>query len=355
MTIWEWMRDYEEHAARAGDTEALRMCALHAEAYTLRQDDPARMRELLDEGRRIALGRREPWWAAFFTHWQVETLIYYLDDYREVIERAVKLTLEVRKPAFDGFPLRFGVWCNLVAAYLCVDPRGYAGAIREALEYLRTVTPESGGDSYLLQARRHWFAYELADYDEAERLAREELAMCSRDGDRHLAEHHEVDTHKALCWVAFRRDDTATLATHAQAGDDLARRLGYRYEQALFLLWGAVCARGAGDERAARRLHRQGQSTMERLGQPPGESYFDAVAKLHEQAGEAEAEWAVRERELAMTRGKGQFAYETTVRIKRVRLLRRLGLPVAEEEVSAREAAAQLREPAWYLDEVEKR
>ncbi len=352
MTIWDWIHEQRSRAEASGDREGLRLCRLHADAYELRQDDPARMMEMLDEGRRIAQRRREPWWAAFFEHWQIETLIYYLEDYREVVERAVKLTLEVRRPAFDGFPLRFGVWCNLVAAYLCVDARGHAAAIREALAYLRTVTPDEGGDAYLLMARRHWFAYEMGDYAEAERLARQELAMCQGDDDRNLGMHHEVDTHKALCWIAFRTGDVAMLDTHARAGEELARRLGYSYEQALCTLWRAVCAIQAGDEHQARPLFRQGVARMGRLGQPPGESYFDAVARYHELAGDPEAEWATREAELAAMRGKGQSAYETMVRIKRVRLLRRLGRPWRAEEDEARAAAGKLRDPAWHLREL---
>ena len=64
---------------------------------------------------------------------------------------------------------------------------------------------------------------------------------------------------------------------------------------------------------------------MARLGQPPGESYYDALAAYHEVGGDLAAAWEVRERELATTVGKGQLAYESQVRIKRVRLLRRLG------------------------------
>lgn len=354
MTIWDWMRDYESRAILAGDAEAVRMCRLHGQAYAHRQEEPARMLGVLEEGRRIAARLREPWWVAFFEHWQLETLIYYLDDYREVIERAVRLTLEVRKPAYDGYPLRFGIWCNLLAAYLCVDARGYAQPIREALAYLQSITPPEGGDGYLLQARRHWFAYELGEYEEAERLAREELAMCARDPDRYLATHHEVDTYKALCWIAFRRENWGGLAQSAEAGEALARELDYRYELALFLMWRAACAQRDGDARAARRLSRLGMATMSRLGQPPGESYFDALACYHALVGDLEAAWQAREQELVTTLGKGQIAYEAMVRLKRVRLLAKMMRPVDDELARAREAATRLRAPGWYLGELER-
>ena len=134
MTIWEWIHEFEMLARANGDSERVRLAVLHGEAYGYRQNDPDRMLAMLEEGRRLAVRLREPWWVLFYDHWKLETLIYYKDDYREVIDLAVRLTLELRKPQYDQFPLRFGVWCNLIASYLCVDPRGYAAAIREAID-----------------------------------------------------------------------------------------------------------------------------------------------------------------------------------------------------------------------------
>jgi hypothetical protein len=353
MTIWEWIYDFGQQALRAGDAQRVRLTTIHSEAYEHRQTDPDRMLSMLNEGRRLAQALREPWFVAFFDHWINETYIYYKDDYREVIDQAVRLTLEIRKPAFDQFPLRFGIYCNLVAAYLCVDPRGYARPIRDALDYLGGLVPPEGGDRYLLQARRHWFALELGEFEEANRLALEELDMADGDPDRHTARHHEVDTLKALCWIAFRRNDFDALAGHAALGEECAREMQYRYELAQFILWRAMLARRVGDD-DARRLCRQATHQMARLGQPPGESYYDALAAYHAAGGDLAAAWPVRERELATSIGKGQLAYEAQVRIKRVRLLRRLGRDATQEEAAAREAIAKVREPGWYLGELEK-
>ena len=76
---------------------------------------------------------------------------------------------------------------------------------------------------------------------------------------------------------------------------------------------------------------------MARLGQPPGESYYDALAAFHELGDDSEQAWAVRERELDTTLGKGQLAYECLVRLKRVRLLMKLGRPMEEETQAVRQ------------------
>jgi hypothetical protein len=352
MNIWSWIHDFETEAQARGDRDRIRLATLHGEAYGYRQNDPDRMLALLDEGRRMAVLLREPWWVLFYDHWTLETLIYYKDDYREVIDLAVKATLELRKSIFETFPLRFGIWCNLVAAYLCVEPRGYVAAIREALAYLQDQVPNEGGDRYLLQARRHWFAYEIGELDEARALALEELALADSDPDRHTARHHEVDTYKALCWIAFRQREWPALAEYASAGEERARSIRYRYELALFLLWQALCARRDGHSEQARRLAKQGTGHMARLGQPPGESYYDALACFHEM-GENDGEaWEVRQRELDTTVGKGQLAYECLVRLKRMRLLKKMGLPPEDELKALHRAAAKLRAPEWYLEEL---
>lgn len=354
MTIWDWIHEFELQALAAGDGERLRMARLHSLAYSFRQSDPDRMLAVLEDGRRTAVALQEPWWVLFFEHWKLETYIYYKDDYRTVIDLAVRLTLELRRPVYDAYPLRFGIYCNLVAAYLCVDPRGYAAAIRQALDFLQAQAPPEGGDRYLLLARRHWFAYEIGDLDEAERLATDELAMADADPDRHTARHHEVDTLKAMCWIAFRRGSWTVLADYAQTGEERARVIGYRYELALFLLWRAVVAARdhRGDE--ARRFCRQGTALMARIGQPPGESYYDALAAYHEANDDLPAAWDVRCRELETTIDKGQLAYEAQVRIKRVRLRVRLGLPHTEEATAAAAAVAKLRAPDWYRQALQR-
>jgi hypothetical protein len=353
-SIWEWIAQYEAHALARGNREAVRLARLHSEAYSHRQDNPQHMLALLREGRELALHLHEPWWVAFFEHWQIETLIYYLDDYRHVLDRVIALTLELQKPVFEAYPLRFGIYCNLVAAYLCIDPRGYAPAIQQALDYLGSIVPSEGGDRYLLQARRHWFAYELGRYDEAQRLAQEELAMADADSDRHTALHHEVDTYKALCWIAFRQENWDELELYAELGEQRARDIGYRYELALFLMWRALTAQRQGNAARARGFYRTASGIMTRLGQPPGESYYDAIARFQEESGHLEAAWEAREQEWHQIRDKGQLAYEAQVCVKRVRLLRLLNKPIEQETTRARAAIARLRAPQWYLDELDR-
>jgi hypothetical protein len=69
----------------------------------------------------------------------------------------------------------------------------------------------------------------MGRYAEAEEKALEELAVADADPDRYTAVHHEVDTYKALCWIAFKSNDWNKLDSYALAGEERARQMGYRY------------------------------------------------------------------------------------------------------------------------------
>jgi hypothetical protein len=153
MNVWDWVNDFEAQALAQGDKQRLRLVQLHPEAYSQRHSDPDRMLALCEEGQRLARTLREPWWVLFFEHWAIETLIYYKEDYRTLLDRVVRTTLESRKPVNEQHPLRFHIYCNFVAAYLCIDPRGYGEKVREALAYLESIVPLEGESKFLLLAR----------------------------------------------------------------------------------------------------------------------------------------------------------------------------------------------------------
>lgn len=356
MNVWDWIREFEWQARSRGDDRRARLTHYHPEAFQYRHTEPDRMLALLEEGRRLGRSLGEPWWVLFFDHWRVETLIYYKEDYTSLLDLAVQATLELRKPPLEQHPLRFAIYCNLVAAYLCIDPRGYVSAIQQALDYLHKEVPAEGEEKYLLIARRHWFAYELGRLEEANRLALEELALTDADPDRWIALHHSVDTYKTLCRIAHRRDDWSALMGYARAGEEVARNQGtkYPYELAAFLLAQALWSRHEGREEEAKRLYRRATAQMGRLGKAGDSSYYDALCAYHELGGQLTHALRARDRELEEIRGKGQLAYECECRLKRCRLVRKMGLPLEEEAQAVRIAMKRLREPSWYQTELDR-
>jgi hypothetical protein len=353
MNVWDQVDAFEEQAQARGDAQRVRLARIHAEAYDHRHSNPDRMLGLVEEGLRLARTLGEAWWVIFFEHWRLETQIYYKDDYRTLLDGAVALTLELRKPVHESHPLRFHIWCNLVAAYLCVDPRGYAGPVQQALDFLQKQMPLEGEEKYLLLARQHWYAFELGRYEESAGCCQRALAFADDEPDRHLALHHMVGNYCGLCRLAQRRQSWPALGEAAATGEELARRRSGRYELALFLIWQALAARMEGREEQARRLSRLGTAQMHRLGKTPDDCYHDALSAFHERGSQLPAALRVRDSQLALLLNKGQLATEADCRIQRCRLLARMG-QLPEDEVSAtRTAISHLRAPQTYVDSLE--
>jgi hypothetical protein len=354
MDVWDWVDDFERQARARGDDRRLRLVSLHPEAYEHRETNPDRALALFEEGRRLACALREPWWVLFYDHWRATALMHFKRDLRHVLDLVVQTTLEVRKPLYERHPLRLAVFDDLVAAYLCIDPRGYAPAIAEALRYLEEEVPAEGEPRYMLLARQRAFAFELGMLDEALALARRALALADTDPDARLALHHNVFTYATLCKVAQRKGDWDALGENARAGEEHARRRGHKLELAQFLVWRALWARHERAEEEARRRVRQATAQVARLGMPPTEAYHDALAAFYELAGDLPAALEVRRRQLADLAGKGHLAVEADCRIKTCRLLASMGLPTQEEAEGARGAVARLRAPEWYWGELQK-
>jgi hypothetical protein len=354
MNVWDWVNEFEHEAALRGDTERVRMANLHGEAYRHRHTDPDRMLAILEEGRRMARALNEPWWALFFDHWIVETHIYYKDDYRDVVDRAVRSTLELRKPVFEHHPLRFCVYSNLIAAYLCVDPVGYADPIREGLDYLETLISPEGEEKHLLIARQHWFHFELGQMETSRKYCMRWLAFTEDEPDFHLALHHGVGVHVALCHTSHRLKEWEELAGYATRGEELARTRQARFELSIFLIWQALYLRRQDRREEAARLFRLGTSQMSRLGKKPDDSYYEAACAYHEMSGKLHSALNLRNKQLDEVKDKGQFATEVDCRLERLRLLRTLGEPPEFEIALAREAIGQLRKPESYQERLER-
>src|SRR5689334_4863286 len=150
MSGWDWFDEFERTARQAGDRDRDRLGQLHREAYRFRESDPDHALALLAEGRRLADRLGEPWWVLYYDQQRVHALLHFKQDYRDVLDLAVRNTLQMRKPAWAGFPRQLLIHGDLVSAYLGIDPVGYAEPVRQALEYLDQITPPLCDERYLL-------------------------------------------------------------------------------------------------------------------------------------------------------------------------------------------------------------
>lgn len=353
MSVWDWIDEFAAEASARGDRERLALVDIHPRAYGYRHSDPPHMLALLEDGRRRALALNEPWWVLFFDHWCLETLIYYQDDYRTILDRAVRLTLDLRRPIFEQHPLRFHAHCNLLAAYLCTDPRGHAAQIAAALEYLSSIVPEEGEEKYLLTARYHWFAYEMEQVEEAARLCQRLLEYADLDSDRHLALHHSVGAHLSLCRMALAREDWFALEAHAGIAEELANQRGASYDLGLARLWVAVSSR----QRASSLAPGQLQAALvrfARLKRPADDNYHDALAAYHELDQNVPQAIQVRLAQLERLRNRGQVSAEAETQLHLFRLRALAGLAQDAHIVPFLTTIQGLGTPEYYRERLEQ-
>jgi hypothetical protein len=340
---WDWFDEFEWEARRSGDAERMRLGDLHRHAYRFRETDPDHAIALYTEGRHLALSLREPWWVLYYDQQRVHALLHFKQDYRDVLDLAVRNTLEVRKPGYLAFPRRLLIHGDLVSAYLGIDPIGYAVPIQQALDYLDSEVPPGGDEHYLTLGSQRQFALDRGLLDEAEELAHRSLALAADDRDRSRAQHFLVFTFGALCEVAHRKGDFAALQESARQGEEVTRLVGHQVELAGFLMWQALLAERAGHQERAAALHRQASQRIARLGMPPDSAYRDAECAYHEQAGRLDLALAARDGELALLKDHGRYFLESIGHLKRCRLLARMGRLASADVEQARAVASRLR------------
>lgn len=355
MSVWDWIGEFREETHRSGDRDRTRLLQLYESASNYCRSDPDIMLGLLNEGRALAERLGEAWWVLFYDHWRLQALLHFKGDYREAVDIAVRATLEARKPQYANLPQRVCLHEDLIHAYVGVDPEGHAERITQALDYMTKEVKQDVECRFCIQQCRSEFALRRERWEEAKAASLSLLAMADDEPNRHTATFHSIDACADLCAAALALEDWETLRTWANAGEEMAQGKDDKIlTLARFLVWKAILARRDGDEERARRLLRGARSRVGRVKAFAGEKFYDAWSAYHEQGAEWDAAFKVREVELAAILGKGRLDHEARCRLKRCRLLAKLGQPLDEERQRAREAAHRLKSPQKYLEELDK-
>jgi hypothetical protein len=353
MNKWAWCQEYEREARAKGDEKRLRLTRLRFEAWGLREADPDRAYALYDEGWRLARQLGEPWWAMYYSQRKLQIRMFFGGDYRNAIGAAVEGVLEVRKPQYTAYPFRLNVYFHLVAAYLGVDPLGYAAEIRDAIGTLERDIPRNDTDDFLIEQLKQGFALWLNDLESAERSVQRSLQLANECATRSASDHFLIGAYATLCAIDNERADTSALSEHASTGEVISRRAGYQLRLSEFQLWQGLVALGVGDEASAQRLRRSAIARASRMKKIPSSFWFDALCTWALYKQNLSDAFAVRDRQLTMISGRGCLAYECYCQIERCRLLARMGKPMDKALAAARAAAGKLRDPAPRLAELD--
>jgi hypothetical protein len=355
MSVWDWIMEFTAAAQNRGDQQRLRLLPIFENASQFATKDPDVMLGLLAEGRALSDQLNEPWWVLFFDHWRLQALLHFTYDYRQVLDLAVRATLEARQPKYVLMPQRLCLHEDLIFAYVGTDPAGHAERIEQALDYMQLEVGPDLECRYCVHNCCSEFALQRGRLDEAEAACIRLLALTDAEPDRSTAQHHAVDAYSDLCAVAFARGDWDALRGWATLGEETARRRrNKQLELAEFLAWRAFLERRWGHENLARRLCQAAISRLSHIKALPNENYHDALCAYHEQGHDLENALRARDEELRSIAGKGRFLHETRCRVKRCRLLALLGRLQDADLVAARAVAGQLRFPEAYIAELDR-
>lgn len=356
VDLWGWFDRFYWDALRNGDSERLRMVQLYHAAWDHMEGDPKQAIAYLEQGKAQAQRIGEPCWTLFYDYWLSEAHLFYLDDARGGLDRAVKTAVEARKPMYEQCPVRARVYRILIDVYMVLDPVGYVDKIRETSAYMENEVPQDDDTRYLTQARKSRLAFILDQLDEA-----------YDEGLRFLAISEESDfqqtyAYSLLCHYAYLRGDLQIALKYALDGETAARRCDRRASIAALLAWQALLRHKLGEPAVAEMIYRQATARMANLGIVPYETYYDAVCEYLELTDRIEEALRLRGNQLREALASKSPYSICESHLKRCELLMRMGdragkgdIPsLAQELADAREAAKALLAPAYYLAKLDK-
>ncbi|MBN1428929.1 MAG: hypothetical protein JXB07_11135 [Anaerolineae bacterium] len=347
MSEWDWIHRLVSEAYRDNDTARILMYEHFSQALDIGGEAPDKSLDLLDQSRMIARELGEKWWVQLINHWELNTLLYYKRDYSQVIEKAVKAVVEVRKPEYEHFPLRVYLHNDLVSAYLGIDPIGYREQIQAAIDYMESQPPPDINFHQVMLILKADFLCINGNFDLALKYAFAILEE-SEQGEHYLSSAYSV-----LCNIAFARRDWQKMKEWALPGEMAARRTHYESNLIELLAWNAVAARQLGADQEALRFFHAATQHLAAYGSEPHADSYKAMAAYHELSGDPAKACRIRERQLEVLEGKARYFAECQCRLEIVRLRKALGLPIEDAAAGAREAVSYLKDPSLMLKQLE--
>jgi hypothetical protein len=353
----EWT-EYWRHVSQweaAGDSERLRLQQLTDEAFRYRETDPDRAFALFTRGRDEAIRLDEPWFALFFEHWRLCALTGDAEDFVRALPLAMELMVRINSPAGRNHHSRVSILNSVLTTYLGIDPLGFREEIERGLAHLDGIIP--GGpisERHVLHYRRTEFLATTERWDEAHDLAQRALALADQERESGSRAWWRAWFLFLLCEVCDALGKSDLLASHAEALAEISRRTAnLRRTEAAGCCWQAVVERAAGKEQRAARLIRQAIALLRDLD-TGNIICASPMARYYELAGDSRAAVGVCERALADLEKKGQLHRACQMHVERCRLLARMGALTSADLAGARQAAARLRAPQWFLAKLDR-
>jgi hypothetical protein len=344
--LWAEFHRRVDDWRKAGDPERLRLVELYEEAGRYRETHVEQRLAILTHCRDEAGRLNEPWWVLFFEYWRLDTVTSSQHDFARALPLAMELIVRFNSPEGRAHPYHIGLLTQVLYTYSKIDPLGYRDELERGFEYLDgQISSGPGTERFVLDFRRTEYLSVVERWSEAHELAHCSLALANSCANV----WHGAWALFLLCRACHALDLRDELASHAlymvelsQKSNSLKRTLADAW------LWRAVSQQSRGDEISASSSFHKGMRHLKDLDRHD-EISADPTAAYYELRGDWKAALGVRDRELADVTTRGMLHRSCLVQIERCRLLSRAGELTASDLSKAREAAALLRHPDWYL------
>ncbi|MFO0863826.1 MAG: hypothetical protein U0744_04070 [Gemmataceae bacterium] len=343
MSVWNWIHAFLKRVEN--DPQRLDLYFRFNDALECREADPGRTMAMLQEGRHIARDLDEPWWDLFFEHWALQTLLFYSHDYTQVVDRAVKATIEATKPTFRDFPQRVCLHEDLIYSYVGIDPDGYAPKIEQALDYMRREVHPNLECNHCLIGCRTAFELNREKFDVAQESAEKELELAEQKS----SDHYAGEALRTLCQLGDApqglRDDARTRPGRRETHRARLEREGQTAE---FLVYQTIAWTTMEETRHAQRCYGKAIPKIKGLA-VPNEELYETLITYQEVLGDREKALRFRDRQWQIHGNRGKLLTDVRILRERCRQLKELGRLTDADVEQAKTAIRKLRHPEPQL------
>ncbi|MDX1933909.1 MAG: hypothetical protein SFU56_15020 [Capsulimonadales bacterium] len=347
MDIHDWMDDFMRQAYECRDRVRWNLGLIVMEGMQSLNERPTEAREALEKARSMAEALSEPWWVALCDHWLCQIHLNKIPDSAEAIRIVDQALIRLQQGVYRDLPQRICLHEDAIIAYRNVDPIGYREKIEDALRFMRENVGDDTPCRHCLRLLEVEGAIDEGRSEEADRMAEDGLRMARKDP------FFVSQFYARLCRIAFVRNDFESLRHWSGAGKLFVGRMGNTSSNIELLMWEALALEECGRSEEAARRCRLAEALAQRSGQVPDSGYFDALATYREYCGQPGEALAVRGLELLQS-VLGAPYLECLCRLKRLRLLIRLGRSTTDEMRRLRQAATAIEDPTDILREAEE-
>lgn len=345
--FWHWYKGFGHKAQTNNDPRRLKLIQTHQIADRLRSIAPEQAYAAYQEGRTLAETLDEPCWVLLFAQRMAHVCIYELENLDRAMDLVIRDYVLSTKPIYQKCPVLADMQRNILETYLYYDPVGYQQEVSEVLDMLERYPSNNYELSRLLDFRAQ-LMLKTDNLDEALYFG---LKSQEHGGG------FSSDVLLTLVRIYWERGEYANTLKIALERENMVKRYSDAYVYTDAQAWTAAMLRKTGgddDEATARYQHVM--TVLRKITIVPNSTIYDALADYNEAGDTPEDALKTRDTQLEAQQPHVGADEITTVRLRRARLLGRLGMTekLSEQLKDAYVQAKRLKKPEVYLGKLSR-